>query len=115
MPVKDNFAGLPEQSRLQPSFKKNVEEIPLVKVSAPIPKKQQPTKYGQYNTLAKQTKKTGKLDNKNNNKNTTLLNQSNMFSRMSELHSDGSILRRNNIRFGVKLAPKKAEKEPSMM
>ena len=25
-----------------------------------------------------------------------------MFSRMSELHSDGSILRRNNMRFGVK-------------
>ena len=31
------------------------------------------------------------------------LNESNWFSRMSELHSDGSILRRNNIRFGVKL------------
>jgi hypothetical protein len=29
-----------------------------------------------------------------------------MFSRMSELHSDGSILRRNNNRFGVKLKQK---------
>jgi hypothetical protein len=26
-----------------------------------------------------------------------------MFSRLSELHSDGSILRRNNIRFGINL------------
>jgi hypothetical protein len=35
-------------------------------------------------------------------------------SRMSELHSDGSILRRNNVRFGVR--PKKGEKvEPSML
>jgi hypothetical protein len=34
------------------------------------------------------------------------LNESNWFSRMSELHSDGSILRRNNIRFGVKLQKK---------
>jgi len=37
-----------------------------------------------------------------------------MFSRMSELHSDGSILRRNNMRFGVK--PKmKEEPETSML
>lgn len=41
--------------------------------------------------------------------NNNLMNDSNMFSRMSELHSDGSILRRNNIRFGVK--PKKKEEK----
>lgn len=33
-----------------------------------------------------------------------------MLSRMSELHSDGSILRRNNMRFGVKTTQK--EKNP---
>jgi hypothetical protein len=29
-----------------------------------------------------------------------------MMSRLSELHSDGSILRRNNMRFGVKVREK---------
>ena len=43
-----------------------------------------------------------------------------MFSRMSELHSDGSILRRNNIRFGVKPPqPQQPQREvryePSML
>jgi hypothetical protein len=38
-----------------------------------------------------------------------------MFSRMSELHSDGSILRRNNIRFGVKLPERQEKVEPSML
>lgn len=44
------------------------------------------------------------------------MNESNMFSRMSELHSDGSILRRNNIRFGVRRPEQKGEKvEMSML
>jgi hypothetical protein len=48
-----------------------------------------------------------------------LMNES-MFSRMSELHSDGSILRRNNIRFGVKPPqPQQPQREvryePSML
>lgn len=38
-----------------------------------------------------------------------------MLSRMSELHSDGSILRRNNMRFGVKIAQKDKFPEPSIL
>jgi hypothetical protein len=44
-----------------------------------------------------------------------LMNESNMFSRMSELHSDGSILRRNNIRFGVRRPEAKKEKHDLSM
>ena len=36
----------------------------------------------------------------------SITNESNMFSRMSELHSDGSILRRNNVRFGIRFREK---------
>jgi hypothetical protein len=73
--------------------------------------------------MNKAPKKTDKMEVKieakgNGPKYSTLLNESNMFSRMSELHSDGSILRRNNIRFGVKLPQlQKQERtiEPSVM
>ena len=43
---------------------------------------------------------------KHNNQNGHAFMNDSMFSRMSELHSDGSILRRNNMRFGVKAKKK---------